>query len=81
MGYIATTYDPFVVATTNTTLDKVQALADLALKDIFPGESYSNFEVQIWVVMRKMLDDDIDSRNHYSKVGHAKPVLQKLQGL
>lgn len=81
MGYIPQTYNPFVVSSTETTIDKIHKLADLALRDIFPGESYSNFEVQIWVTMRELVEKTLDSRNHYKTVGNAKQVLQKIHVL
>ena len=81
MGYISQTYDPFVITNTSTTLDKIHELADLAKEDIFPDEDYTNFETQIWVVMRKLIDDTIDSRNHYKKIGKSKDIPQNLHVL
>ena len=81
MGYISQTYDPFIIADTNTTLDRVHELSDLAFEDIFPDESYSNFETQIWVVMRKLIDKTIDSRNHYKKDRKLRQNSQDLHAL
>ena len=76
MSYIAQTYNPYSIgAQIAPSLDKIQELADLAADDIFPNSSYSNYEVQIWMIMRRLVDYEVDRRNHYKKEKGAKPVF------
>ena len=81
MSYIAMSSDPFIVTGTNMSVDKLSELAELVKKDIFPGEKYTNYEVQMWVVMRKLVDDVVDGKNHYKKYGRVKVYSQELHAL
>lgn len=90
MSYIAQSYSPSVLADdkiefkgtkTHTTLERVCELAELAKKDIFPGPLYTNYEVQIWVLMRDCIEDAIESRNHYDDKKGVRQTSQLLQAL
>lgn len=77
MSYIAQTYDPHVVSN----WDRICEIAELAKKDIFPNTTYTDYEVQIWVLMRECIEDAIDSRNHYDSKKGVRISSQLLQGL
>ena len=83
MSYIAQTYNPYNIGEQRApSLDKIQELADLAADDIFPpAPKYSNYEVQIWVIMRNLVDYTMDSRNHYKKERGPRNTSQHLHTL
>lgn len=81
MSYIAQTYDPHVITSERPSMDRLRQIADLAKKDVFPSPLYTNYEVQIWVLMRECIDDAIDGRNRYETAKSRRKASQHLQTL
>ena len=81
MSYIAQTYDPEVIASGLPSFERLKQIAELAKKDIFPSPLYTNYEVQIWVLMRECIDNAIDERNRYDISKNRRKNSQLLQGL
>ena len=89
MSYIAQTYDPFAIqekaifeeTNTFTSLNRLRAIAEMAKRDLEPGNEFSNFEVRIWELMRECMEDAVDSRNYYDTERGAKKNSQLLHAL